>query len=135
MEDRKDVLRQILVVLLGEAIGTALMIGVFALMGKFSLGVVFGGLIGMAVSFGNFFFLAVSVSLAADKAARDEDVQGGQKMIRLSYLLRYAVMFLVLFLCAKSGYFNIFSLVIPLLFVRPTIMLYEFFRKSGDTEK
>ena len=38
----------------------------------------------------------------------------------------------VLFAAAKSGYCNVFALVIPLVFVRPVLTIGEFFRKSGD---
>ena len=52
-------------------------------------------------------------------------------MIRSSYLLRFLVLCVVLIACGKSGLFNLFSLVLPLLFVRPTITIAEFFRKPG----
>ena len=40
------------------------------------------------------------------------------------------LLFLVLFACAKSGLFNKIALVVPLVFVRPTLTLAEFFRKK-----
>ena len=53
-------------------------------------------------------------------------------MLQLSYAARLAMIFVVLFACVKSGLCNVFAIVIPLLFVRPTITIAEFFRKSGD---
>ena len=38
---------------------------------------------------------------------------------------------LTLFACAKSGVFNLFALVLPLVFVRPVLTIAEFFRKTG----
>lgn len=130
MDSRKIVFQETGIVALGELIGTALMCGIFALLGRFDLSVVYGGLIGAALATGNFFFMALSTCLAADKAV-GQDVKGGQALIRSSYLLRLLVLFVVLFACGKSGLFNFFSLVLPLLFVRPTITIAEFFRKPG----
>jgi hypothetical protein len=36
-----------------------------------------------------------------------------------------------MFALAKSGLCNVFSLVLPLLFVRPVLNLTQFFRKKG----
>lgn len=130
MDSRKIVLQETGIVALGEVIGTALMCGIFALLGRFDLSVVYGGLIGAALATGNFFFMALGTCLAADKA-EGQDVKGGQALIRSSYLLRFLVLCVVLFACGKSGLFNLFSLVLPLLFVRPTITIAEFFRKPG----
>lgn len=130
MDSQKIVLQETGIVALGEVIGTALMCGIFALLGRFDLSVVYGGLIGAALATGNFFFMALSTCLAADKA-EGQDVKGGQALIRSSYLLRFLVLCVVLIACGKSGLFNLFSLVLPLLFVRPTITIAEFFRKPG----
>ncbi len=130
MDSRKIVFQETGIVLLGEIVCTALMCAVFALLDKFNLSVLYGGLIGLALATGNFFFMALSTSMAADKA-QSQDVKGGQVMVRSSYMLRLVVMFIILFACGKSGFFNVFSLVLPLLFVRPTITVAEFFRKPG----
>ena len=131
MDSRKIVLHETLTVLIGEAVGTAAMFGIFALLKSLDLSVLLGGLIGILLAVGNFFFMAMSASLAADKAA-EQDVAGGKKMMQSSYMIRLVVLFGVLFLCAKSGFFNLFALVIPLVFVRPTITVAEFFRKKGE---
>ena len=51
--------------------------------------------------------------------------------MRNSYILRLLVLFVILFACAKSGVFNLIALVLPLVFVRPTLTVAEFFRKKG----
>ena len=99
-------------------------------MGKFSLSVLWGGLAGAVISIGNFFFMAVGTCLAADKAEA-QDVKGGTMLVRNSYILRLLVLFVILFACAKSGVFNLIALVLPLVFVRPTLTIAEFFRKKG----
>ena len=129
-DSRKLVLKETAIVALGEAICVALMCGVYALLGKFDLSVVLGGMVGLLVATGNFFFLAVIATLAADRA-ENQDVEGGQKLMRSSYPIRLLAMALVLILCAKSGVFDVIALVLPLAFVRIILTIAEFFRKKG----
>ena len=132
MDERKELLRQTGVVALGEALGVAAMIGIFALLGKMNMSVLWGGLVGGLVAIGNFFVMAMGVHIAADKA-KNQDVKGGQAAIKGSYTLRLIVMAVVLIAFAKSGICNVIALVIPLVFVRFTLTLWEFFRrKPGD---
>ena len=129
-ESRKFVLKETLLVLAGVLICTALMCGVYALLGRFDLSVLLGGLVGMLLSCGNFFFMAMIATLAADKAEQ-QDAEGGKKLMKSSYPIRILVLAAVLILCAKSGYFNVLALALPLAFVRPVLMVLEFFRKKG----
>ena len=131
MNSRKYVFKETLTIAVGEAICVAVRLGVFALLGKFDRSVVLGGILGGLIAVGNFFFMAVGVTLAADKA-EEQDVRGGKAMVSSSYTIRLIVMAVVLFAAAKSGYCNVFALVIPLVFVRPVLTVGEFFRKSGD---
>ena len=129
-ESRKYVIQETLALLLGEAICAALMFAVYAIIGKFHLSVVLGGLVGALLAVGNFFFMALIATLAADRA-QQQDVEGGQKLIKGSWPIRLAVLAAVLFVCAKSGYFDVVALVLPLIFVRPVLTVREFFRKKG----
>ena len=132
MDERKNLLRQTGVVALGEALGVAAMVGIFALLGKFDTSVLLGGVVGGLVAIGNFFAMALGVYIAAGKA-QNQDVKGGQAAIKGSYALRMAVMAVVLIAFAKSGICNVIALVVPLVFVRFTLTLWEFFRrKPGD---
>ncbi|MBQ3504952.1 MAG: hypothetical protein IJA75_09655 [Oscillospiraceae bacterium] len=133
MESRKIVFHETGIVLLGEVICSSAMVAVFALLGKYDIGVLLGAVAGALLATGNFFFMAVSTSLAADKAAA-QDVKGGKALVHSSYLVRMPVLFILLFACAKSGIFNLFALVLPLVFVRPTITVAEFFRKKGENQ-
>ena len=130
-QSRKFVLKETALVFVGVMLCVALMCGVYALLGKFSAGVVLGGLIGGVLATANFFFMAVGAELAADKAEQD-NVKGGKAMIQSSYLIRLVALFVILFACAKSGFFDTIALVLPLIFVRPVLSIGEFFRKSGD---
>ena len=129
-ESRKIVLKETAIIAIGEVICVAIMCLVYALLGKFQLSVALGGLVGMLVAIGNFFFMAVAATLAADKA-QAQDVEGGKKLMKGSYPIRLLVMAGVLILCAKSGAFDVIALVLPLLFVRPILMIAEFLGKKG----
>ena len=130
MESRKIVYRETGIVAIGVTVCTAVMMLVYALLGRFELSVLWGGLTGAVLSIGNFFLMALGTSLAADKA-ENQDVKGGSLLVRNSYMVRLLILLIVLIACAKSGVFNLIALVIPLLFVRPTLTVAEFFRKKG----
>ena len=129
-ESRKLVFKETAIIAIGEVVCVALMCAVYALIGKFSVAVMLSGLIGLLVATGNFFALAVVATLAADKAEAGDSL-AGQKLMKSSYPIRLLVMTAVLILCAKSGYFDVLALVLPLVFVRPVLTVAEFFRKKG----
>ncbi len=131
MDPRKVVFRETAIIAIGELICTGIMLGLFALLKVWNAGVWLGAAIGSLVAVANFFFMAISTSLAADRAA-EGNVKGGQGLLSASFFLRYGVMFAVLFVAAKSGYCNVIALVVPLVFVRPVLTVGEFFRKKGD---
>jgi len=129
MDGRKELLRQTGIVALGEVLGVAAMMGIFALLGAFDMGVLWGGIVGGLVAIANFFVMAIGVNIAADKA-QNQDVKGGQAAIKGSYLLRMILMAVILFAFAKSGICNVIALVVPLIFVRFTLTVAEFFRRK-----
>lgn len=131
MDSRKFVLQETIIVALGQAVCVGLMIGIFALLGKFDTPVWLGGIAGGILAVANFFFMAISASVAADKAVA-QDVKGGQLTMRLSYILRLAVIFIILFALVKSGVCHVITAVLPLAFTRPVLFITEFFRKSGE---
>lgn len=129
MEGRKIVLKETAVIAIGEAVGVAAMVGLFALVGYFDLSVLWGGLAGGFLSVLNFFMMAMVASLAADRAQAG-DPEGGQKLMKGSFPIRLLVLAVLLFAFAKSGVFHILALVIPFVFVRPILLLAEFFQKK-----
>lgn len=131
MKSKNTAFQNIVPVAAGQVICTLTMTGIFALLGKFDLSVLWGGLVGAAVATANFFFMSYFANLAADKA-ENQDVAGGQKLIQLSYMGRMASMFLILALCAKSGRFHVLALVLPLIFTRPILTFLELFKKKGE---
>ena len=131
MESKNYVLKQTAVLALGQAVCVAAMVGIFALLGQFDYTVVLGGIMGGVVATLNFLFMAIGISLAADKAT-EQNVKGGKSLVTGSYMLRLILMFVVLFACAKSGHFHVIALVAPLVLVRPILTVAEFFTKKGS---
>lgn len=130
MDSRKAVMKELLLVTVGVLLCSAAMVGVFGLLGQFSLNVLFSALAGSLVIILNYFFLAVTVTLAADKA-QQEKADEAKKLMRLSPIVRLAVMAIALFIGIKAGG-NVIALVLPLVFLRPVLMVGEFFRKRGE---
>lgn len=121
-------------VVLGQLVCCAAVLGVYFLIGKFSTAAVLGVLAGGLLAAVNFFAMAMSADIAADKG-ENQDIAGGQKLVTMSYLGRMVGLFAVLALCAKSGYFDLIALVLPLLFVRPILTVKELIRKKGVAPK
>lgn len=132
MDSRKIVYRETGIVALGVAVCVAVMLGVYAMLHMLDSTVLLGGVFGGILAIANFFFMAVGTSLAADKAEA-QDVKGGKALLQMSMLIRYAVLFVLLFACAKSGLCAPIPLVLPLVFVRPVLSFGEFFRRKGDS--
>lgn len=130
MDNRKYVFSQVLTVLIGELLLSALMVGVFAILGHFDKSVVYGAAAGAVITTLNHLVLVLSVMAASEKAEK-QDVKGGQMLIQMSYFGRTIGLFLILVLCAKSGIFNLIALVIPLVFTRPILTITEKYNKKG----
>lgn len=130
MDQRKIVFQETAIIAIGEIVLSAIMVGIFAALGFFQMNVLWGALTGCLVMILNYFFMAVSVSLAADRAEQGE-VESAKKMVSLSSTVRLVVMGVVLFLAIKLGA-NVLALLLPMLFARPILLLAEFFRKKGD---
>lgn len=133
MDVRKFVIHKTALVLTGQAVCIFIMLGIFALLGRLDRSIILGGICGGIISAANFFFMAVGVTVAADKV-QQQNVQRGKATIRASYIGRMIVISLLLFALAKSGSCDVFAMVIPLAFTRPILTLSEFFRKEDTDE-
>ena len=130
MDSRKLVLKETMILAIGVALCCAAMVAAFAAFGQFTLAVVLSALAGCVFTILNYFFMAVVISLAADRA-RDGQVQQAKKMVQLSSTVRLITLAVALI----SGHLlggNLLALALPLLFQRPALMLVQFFRKKGD---
>ncbi len=130
MDSRRIVFKETAVVAVGEVVLSAAMVGVFAALGRFQWGVLWGALTGCLVMIANHFFLAVTVSLATDRAQAG-DVKGAKTSVQLSGIVRLLVIGVALVTAIKLGC-NPIATILPLAFVRPVLMLADFFRKKGD---
>lgn len=130
MDSRKVVFKETAVIAIGELICSGIMVGVYAALGYFQLQVLWSALAGCGIMIANYFFMAVVVTLASDRAEKG-NVEQAKKMIQLSSLTRLIGMGLALFLCIRLGA-NVLALVLPLAFVRPILLMAEFFGKKGD---
>jgi len=129
-ESRKQVLTETVIMLAGQAVCVGIMIAVFALVGHFDLAVLWGGIAGGFIATVYYFMMAVVATVASDRA-QEQDVEGGKKLIKMSYPLRMLGLAVVLIACAASGIFNVLALVLPLLFIRPILTVSTFFIKKG----
>ena len=131
MESKHTIWKDTAVIAIGQIIGTAAMIAVFALAGYFNITVLLGGLAGALIATANYFLMYLYASKAADKAEKDQDVTGGQKLIQMSYMGRMVGVLAVLVLLAKSGWCHVLALALPLAFTRPILTIHELILKKG----
>ena len=134
MDSRKYILQQSAIILLGELLCSAIMVGIFALLGKYETAVLLGAAFGSILATANFFFMAMGAMIAADKAEA-QNVKGGQATIHTSYFLRMAGLFVIMLALVKSGLCNAIALVLPLVFTRLILTVNEFFRKPGEPKQ
>lgn len=130
MNTRKPIYQDTLIVAVGQIVCAAVMIGVFALLGKFDMTVLWGAAAGTALTVANFFFMCLFADMAADKAEK-QDVAGAQKLIQLSRTGRQMVLFAILVLCALLDVFNLLALVIPVALTTPILTVKELIKKKG----
>lgn len=130
MDSRKIVMRETAAIAVGEVLLSAAMVGVFAAFGYFKMNVLWGALAGCAVMITNYFLMAITVSMAADRATQG-NAQQAQKMIQLSSTARLVVMGVALVVCLKLGA-NPIALLLPMLFARPILMLWALFGKKEE---
>ena len=129
MNERDSVIKQTLRFALGILIGVIVMLFVYLVINKFTVKVALGAVVGTMVAVGNFFFMCVSLT----NATRSEvDVGAAANKARGGYFLRLLTIAGILIIAIKSGYCDVLATTIPLLLVRPVLMLEEFFMKSGD---
>lgn len=130
MDPRKFIIKETAMLALGEAVCVAVIAGIFAMLGHFDYKVILGGVVGLIIAVGNFFFMAISTDMAAEKAM-EQDVKGGKAAVKVSYTLRLLILGVLLLVFAKSGHCNAIAMVCPLFLVFPILTVIEFFRKAG----
>lgn len=119
MQFSKEIRRDIVFVSVGTVVLCGIMLGVFALSGRFSLAVLWGGLIGGTFAALNFFVLAFSLQKAVDSPSRGKGIAAVSYSFR-TLLLMVASVLVIVFLKV-----NAIALVIPYVFPRLVILFMQ----------
>lgn len=130
----KDVLMQVLHIFLCEVGCIGVMLLVYSLMEKMDKGVLLGALLGGLIAIGNFLFLSICVSRAADKAAKAQTKEAAAKAtlsVQRNSLMRKFALIAIYILLLRSKCLAPLPLILPLVFVQASIYILEFFRKDG----
>ena len=127
MNSAQAVKKEVRRVAIGSLILTAVMIAVFALLGRTELSVVLGGLYGCLLAVGNFFFLGVTVRRIADTENADdpEQVAHAKLKMRSSYITRTIITGALLVVGLAVFKFYWIACMVPLIFPRITILAVQ----------
>lgn len=122
--------RDVFPVMLGELLLTGAMLAVYALIGRFSLKVLWSAALGAGAVLLNFTVMILAL-LQAEKRGSPEK---GQLYVRATYALRLVLLAAVLILALKSKVFDPLATALPLCFQPIAVWLFELFRKTKKGE-
>ena len=122
--------KEIKSVLFGTALLCAVMLVVFACIGRLDRRALFGAVIGFAAAAGNFLLLALTIRSALGKqGARAGGLMG------ISYLLRLTMIGAAVIFAIRSPCVNYVAAVIPLVFPRFVITFIGMRQKRREREE
>lgn len=119
MKLQKATARELKHIAIGVLLGSAVMVGIFALAGKFDSSVLWGALLGSAVAIANFFYLGISVQKASANTER------AMLVMKSSYTIRMLICVVALVVGFVSPLFHWLAVIIPLLLPRVTIYVMQ----------
>ena len=122
--------RDVFPVMLGELLLTGIMLAVYALIGRFSLKVLWSAALGAGAVLLNFTVMILAL-LQAEKRGSPEK---GQLYVRATYALRLLLLAAVLILALRSKVFDPLATALPLCFQPIAVWLFELFRKMKKGE-
>ena len=105
----------------GTVIMLVVMLAVYAVLGKFTVGVLLGGLLGSAYAIFNFFMLGMTLQ----KAASMTDQQMAHMKVRSSYSTRMIGMLILALVAFALPFVEGIPCLIALLFPRATIFVLQ----------
>ena len=137
MKLQKAVVDETRRIAIGSAIGTLIMLAVFAAIGRFDSTVVLGALLGYVTAVLNFFLLSVTVQQAAGDIQGDEEerVSRGKRLMRTSYSMRRLLQGVVIVVALLVPYFNWVATVIPLVLPQLSIVARQLFSRHKSSER
>ncbi len=118
---------------LGQALCVAVMVCIFALLDKYDISVLIGGIVGGFLGIAYFLSMVVCANIATKKAL-EQDVKGAQLLMQMFYALRMVGLFGALVLCALTKQFNLLALALPIVFVRPIMGVTDLIRRKGGKQ-
>ena len=125
-----EIISDIKKIALYTLIGVIIMIGLFAVFGHFSLGVVIGGFLGGVTAVLNLFLLAVTIENSYGREGK-----GSQTLMGLSYLGRIALIAGVVIFAIKSQHINYLAAIIPLIFPQIIIKIFYSVKTISEEKK
>lgn len=126
----KNVKTDVKRVAIGNFILGAVMVLIFALVGYFSIEVVWGALLGCAYVSLSFLWLAISVSKNIEK-----DPKNAQQRVSATYTFRLICAAAVIILAIKAPVFNAVAAIIPLFYQRFVVMFVGKMRANADNKE
>ena len=136
MQKNRGVLRQVGGLAAALLVCIAVMLAVYALLGRLDRMVLLGALFGWLLAIGNFLSLSITVSNALDRAANGSSPQKAQLEIQTSSVVRPLVLAVIYIVLFRAKVCDPVAALLPLLFAQVAIKVLEFFRndkKGGDT--
>ena len=142
MQKNRDVLRQVGGLAVALLVCIAVMLAVYALLGRLNRLVLLGAVFGWILAVGNFLSLSITVSNALDRAANGGSPQKAQLEIQTSSVVRPVILVIIYILLFRAELCDPLAAILPLLFAQICIKLIDFFRpdpqaaqktKDGDS--
>ena len=142
MQKNRDVLRQVGGLAVALLVCIAVMLAVYALLGRLDRLVLLGAVFGWILAVGNFLSLSITVSNALDRAANGGSPQKAQLEIQTSSVVRPVILVIIYILLFRTELCDPLAAILPLLFAQVCIKLIDFFRpdpqaaqktKDGDS--
>ena len=132
MQKNRDVLRQVGGLAAALLVCIAVMLAVYALLGRLDCMVLLGAFFGWLLAVGNFLSLSITVSNALDHAANGGNPQQAQREIQMSSVVRPLVLALIYIVLFRAKLCDPVAAILPLFFAQFSLKVTEFFRKSPD---
>ena len=134
-DDRRVILSETLFVLGGSLLLSAVMHAVYLIIGRWTLGVLWGSLVTVAATTANFYAMCRTLQNAVEAGLTQEQIKGRMK---ISQGLRLLVLALVIGGCAYLStvtdppVFDLWALLIPLFFGRVTLSVRSLWLRRAD---
>ena len=113
-----------------ELVCSGLMVGVFALLGKYTPQVAVGAIVGSVLAVANFAVLSIGETFD-----REGNPAGAKLAVQLSSSVRLLVIAAVIFVLLKAGVGEPVSMILPLLFTRVGTMALSRAEKTKESKQ